>query len=109
LLVSRHVRKVPQPEVGASPQLAISKIAPCTIRPTPFATPRHGGTWQPLRKAVKGNKVKLSPNKTGAIVRGLRKRPHHPAGGNGSLQKKCSSPPAASVCRFLQQNRPNAD
>jgi hypothetical protein len=29
----------------------------------------RGGTWQPLRKAVKGNKVKRSPSKTGAIVR----------------------------------------
>jgi hypothetical protein len=29
----------------------------------------RGGTWQPLRKAVKGNKVKLSPNKTNAMVR----------------------------------------
>ena len=38
----------------------------------PFATPRHAGRWQPLRKAVKGNKVKLSPNKTGAIVRGFQ-------------------------------------
>jgi len=61
----------------------------------------RGGTWQPLRKAVKGNTVKLSPNKTDAIVRGFHlvtlfgptRTPHllpgHVRSSSGSRHRDC--------------------
>ena len=36
-----------------------------------FATPRGDGTWQPLRKAVKGSKVKRSRANEHAVVQGI--------------------------------------